>query len=217
MRRLYSCRMNEHPEIFYRIQQELKDLPGEAAHFEMYPKRGISSEELKDAVDYKKSAVLALMYEDAGTKMILTQRHEYKGKHSGQISFPGGKMEDEDESIMQTALRETQEEIGVHPKDIEILGSLTDVYIPVSRFLVHPFIGYHKTVPKLKREEKEVKEIFSFDIEDLLLEDTLQKRDIKAADGLTLKNVPCFILENKIVWGATALMLNEIKVLLKRI
>ncbi|MEZ4923377.1 MAG: CoA pyrophosphatase [Crocinitomicaceae bacterium] len=208
--------MKQHPDIFYRIQQELENLPGEAAHYEMYPKRGISSEELKNAVNYKTSAVLALMYEDNGTHMILTQRHEYDGKHSGQVSFPGGKMEKEDESILFTALRETQEEIGVHPDDIEILGKLTDVYIPVSKFLVHPFIGYHTSIPDLKREEKEVKEIFTFNIEELLWEDTLQYRDIRSPEGMTFKNVPCFILYDKVVWGATALMLNEIKTLLKR-
>lgn len=209
--------MKAHPEIFRLIQQELEDLPGEAAHYEMYPKRGISSERLKHATTYKTSAVLGLMYEDSGTKMVLTQRHEYNGKHSGQVSFPGGKMEDEDESIIHTALRETHEEIGVNPDEIEVLGKLTDVYIPVSKFLVHPFIGYHKDVPQFTAEEKEVKEIISFDINDLLKDETLQLKDIKNPGGLVLKNVPCFIINDKIVWGATALMLNEFKAVLKRL
>jgi 8-oxo-dGTP pyrophosphatase MutT (NUDIX family) len=209
--------MTEHPEIFQLIKEELSDLPGEMAHKEMYPLRKVSSSSLVDVKTYKTSAVIALMYEDHGTKMVLTQRNEYKGKHSGQISFPGGKMEAEDESILHTALRETHEEIGVPPSEIEILGKLTDVYIPVSQFLVHPFLGYHSSLPQFTAEEKEVKEIFSFDINDLLKESTLQQRNIKAADGLILKNIPCFILQDKIVWGATALMLNEFKELIKRL
>jgi 8-oxo-dGTP pyrophosphatase MutT (NUDIX family) len=209
--------MIEHPELYQRILNELSDLPGEEAHYEMYPKRGSSSRHLKNAANYKTSAVLALMYEDQGTKMVLTQRHTYNGKHSGQISFPGGKMEAEDESIIHTALRETHEEIGVHPNKVEVLGKLTDVYIPVSRFLVHPFVGYHKEVPLFTAEEKEVKEIFSFDIDELLRDETLQLRDIKTDAGMVLKNVPCFIINGKIVWGATALMLNEFKTLLRRL
>ena len=202
--------------IYEKIQYALNDLPGETAHVEMFPRRRVASEELKSVTEYKTSAVLALMYEDNGPKMILTQRHDYKGKHGGQISFPGGKMEDIDDNTIQTALRETQEEIGVDPSEIDVYGKLTDVYIPVSKFLVHPYIGFYKGTPEFIMEEREVKEIITFDLEELLNETTLQKRDIKMANGIVIKDIPCFIINDKIVWGATALVLNEIRLMLSK-
>ena len=205
------------PSSFYdKIKKGLIDLPGEAAHAEMFPLRAVASEELKTATDYRTSAVLALLFEDQGTKMVLTQRHNYKGTHGGQVSFPGGKMEEIDESTIHTALRETHEEIGVSPNNINVLGKLTDVYIPVSKFLVHPFIGIHEGSPTFELSEREVKEIITFDLELLTQDAIVQKRDIKTSSGMVLKNVPCFIIGDKIVWGATALMLNEIRQILIR-
>ena len=119
------------------------------------------------------------MYEDDGPKMILTQRHDYQGKHGGQISFPGGKMEDVDDDTIQTALRETHEEIGIDPAEIQVLGKLTDVYIPVSKFLVHPYIGIIVRIPDFTLQEREVKEVITFDLESLIDDAILQKRNIK--------------------------------------
>lgn len=206
--------MKQYNTIYEKIQYALNDLPGESAHVEMFPRRRVASEEIKSVDDYRVSAVLALMYEENGTKMILTQRHNYKGNHSGQISFPGGKMEEMDADTIQTALRETQEEIGIDPSDIDVYGKLTDVYIPISKFLVHPYIGFYRGSPEFILEEREVKEIITFDLEELLKEVTLQKRDIKTTNGLVLKDIPCFIIEDRIVWGATALVLNEIRIML---
>ena len=208
--------MKQWTSIYEKIQYALNDLPGESAHIEMFPRRRVASEEINSVTDYKTSAVLALMYEDNGPKMILTQRHDYKGTHGGQISFPGGKMEDVDSDTIQTALRETHEEIGIHPKDIEVYGKLTDVYIPVSKFLVHPYIGFYNGDPDFIPEEREVKEVITFHLEQLMDDSILQKRNIKTGSGLVLKDIPCFIIDDRIVWGATALMLNEIRLMLNR-
>ena len=202
--------------IYRKIQDALDDLPGTAAHLEMYPGRKVMPDALKEVTDYRTSAVLALLYEHHGTKIVLTQRQNYRGKHGGQISFPGGKMEQFDQSTLQTALRETHEEIGVKPEEVEVIGKLTDVYIPVSRFLVHPYIGYHQDVPSFKPSEYEVKEVISFDVDQLLDEQNLSHKNIKTSEGLIIKDIPCFILNGRVVWGATALMLNEIKAILKR-
>ncbi|MBD3636786.1 MAG: CoA pyrophosphatase [Crocinitomicaceae bacterium] len=208
--------MKQLPTIYKKIQYALNDLPGEVAHKEMFPTRRVASEELKTAENYRISAVLALFYEEKSkTKLILTQRNDYKGSHGGQISFPGGKMEDWDDNTIATALRETHEEIGIPPSDIDVLGKLTDVYIPVSKFLVHPYIGFHQNVPEFVLSTREVKEVIPFDLELLLDESTLQKRPIKLSNGMILKDIPCFIIDDRIVWGATALMLNEIKIMLK--
>ena len=207
--------MKQWNTIYEKIQYALNDLPGESAHIEMFPRRRVASEEIKSVKDYRVSAVLALLYEDNGPQLILIQRPPYKGTHGGQISFPGGKMEDIDNDTVQTALRETQEEIGIDPSRIEIYGKLTDVYIPVSKFLVHPYIGFHDGKPEFVLEEREVSEVITFDLEDILNDSILQKRNIKTAGGIMLKDIPCFIIDDRVIWGATALMLNEIRLMLK--
>lgn len=206
--------MKQLTTIYEKIRNALNDLPGDFAHREMFPRRRVASEEIKAVKDYRISAVLALIFEDNGAKMILTQRHDYKGSHGGQISFPGGKMEPIDENTIQTALRETYEEIGIDPSDIHVLGKLTDVYIPVSRFIVHPYIGLLNKAPHFTIQQREVKEVITFELDDLLNDTIRQSRNIKTADGIILKDIPCFIIQDRIVWGATALMLNEIRLML---
>jgi 8-oxo-dGTP pyrophosphatase MutT (NUDIX family) len=121
----------------------------------------------------RKGAVLALFFEEENKiKLPLILRAEYKGVHSGQVAFPGGKFEDTDEDLKQTAIREAEEEIGISSFDVEIIGSLTEVYIPPSNFLVHPFVGITKTVPAFIPHESEVKEIFTIDV-DTLMDDSI--------------------------------------------
>jgi len=208
--------MQQFPSIYKKIQHALNDLPADLAHKEMYPSRKTIQEVDLNKVSYKTSSVLVLFFEMAGElQLILTQRNEYKGKHSGQISFPGGKKEDTDKSIEFTALRETEEEIGLSTKNIDIIGKLSDVYIPVSNFLVHPFIAFHQGQPDFKANY-EVKEVITFNVELLLKSETLSTTDIKMAEGYSMKDIPCFIIEGKIVWGATAIILNEVRHILMK-
>lgn len=209
--------MKQLTSIYEKIQYALNDLPGDFAHKEMYPTRKTVDEIDLAQTNYRTSSVLVLLFQESKSiKAVLTQRQNYKGTHGGQISFPGGKKENQDPDIIATALRESEEEIGLDPKSVQIIGKLTDVYIPVSNFLVHPFVGYCHERPQFRRSEYEVKEIICFNILDLLKDETKAFRDIKTADGYKLKDIPCFILEDKIVWGATSLILNEIKHILKR-
>lgn len=209
--------MKQLTTIYEKILYALNDLPGEFAHQEMYPLRKTISQLDLTATNYRTSAVLVLLFiESKSIKIVLTQRQIYKGSHGGQISFPGGKKEEQDENNIATALRETQEEIGVDPKSVEIIGKLTDVYIPVSNFLVHPYIGYCEERPKFILNHYEVKEIICFQLRELLNDDSKTTRDLKTIDGLKLKDIPCFLLEDKIVWGATALILNELKHILNK-
>lgn len=204
--------MKQLSTIYEKIQYALNDLPGDLAHKEMYPLRKTIGQIDLDSIEFRTSAVLVLLFQEAQSiKVVLTQRQDYKGTHGGQISFPGGKQEPQDQDILATALRESNEEIGLDPKSVEIIGKLSDVYIPVSKFIVHPFIGYCVSKPSFIRSEYEVKEIICFELNDLMLEGIKTKRDIKTSEGLVLKNIPCFILEEKIVWGATSLILNEIR------
>jgi 8-oxo-dGTP pyrophosphatase MutT (NUDIX family) len=198
--------------------EELKSIPlgGLEAQFKLAPKLrlGYDSEKIK-ANNPKKAAVLALFYpnEKEEATFLLTQRASYKGTHSAQISFPGGKIEERDLNLSETALRETFEEVGVLQSEINIIREITDVYIPPSNFLATPFIGYANSRPTFNINEEVQTTI------EVLVSDLLNDRNL---DTITMNTsymdnipVPCFKLNNYIVWGATGMMLSEIKEMLK--
>jgi 8-oxo-dGTP pyrophosphatase MutT (NUDIX family) len=163
----------------------------------------------------KRSAVLILLYPDKNEiKIPLILRPPYDGTHGGQMSFPGGKVELEDESLIRTALREAQEEIGIKAIDVHVLGKLTEIYIPPSNFLVLPVIGYLNYTPDFYPDAKEVEEIVNVSIEEMQNEAVIEIREI-----VTKKfkfKTQCYVLQEKIVWGATALMVAELNEILKR-
>ena len=142
------------------------NLPGIEAHKTMLPEgRTISPNYLDNIKSYKKSAVFALLFqEENNINLLLTQRHEYNGKHSGQISFPGGKKEELDENLLMTAYRETYEEVGLNEDSIELITALSPLYIPVSNFFVQPYLGFVSNFPKLILNQREVKSIVKFPI-----------------------------------------------------
>jgi len=190
----------------------LNNLPGEKSHVEMIPFRLPSSNyDAKDS-GAKKSAVMCLFFERNNEfHGLLMERTEDGGVHSGQISFPGGKMDLEDLNLKETALRETYEEIGIPNSLIDVLGKLTEVYIPVSNFLVQPYFGLICNDFELSLSKDEVKTVFSFPIHELIQPENKQVHTIKNHKGINVDNIPCFVLNERIVWGATALILNEIK------
>lgn len=199
--------------------EELKNKPlgGLASQFKLAPNlRTQFSQELIDSKNPKKAAVLALFYPDKNnaTRFLLTQRANYKGKHSAQVSFPGGKIDKEDINLKETALRETHEEVGVISENIKIIRQLSDSYIPPSNFLVAPFIGIAKKQPLFK-PNYEVAGIIEVLMSDLLDENNLSAIEMETS---YMKNitVPCFKLNGYIIWGATAMMLSEIKDLFKQ-
>tara|TARA_R110001592_G_scaffold61993_7_gene189439 strand:- start:2583 stop:3215 length:633 start_codon:yes stop_codon:yes gene_type:complete len=195
-------------------EQLMADLPGKLAHEEAAPYRKVDYDTL-DLNAVKKSGVLILFYKKEGeTHLVLIQRPIYKGTHSGQIAFPGGKVEESDKDIIHTALREANEEVGVEMDDVEVLGKLSDVYIPVSNFLVTPVVGVINYAPTFIPELREVAEIVELRIGHLIQVEKLRLANIKLSNGLVMK-VPTFELNQKIIWGATALMLNELRYLLK--
>lgn len=191
-------------------------LGGLSAQFKMAPKLRLQYNQNKIAANNpRKAAVLALFYPNSEneTCFLLTKRASYKGTHSAQISFPGGKIEKSDTSLQETALRETQEEVGVVPASVEIIRELTDVYIPPSNFLATPFMGFVAERPNfiLNHEVENKIEVLLSD----LLDDTNVTTVVLETSYMKKIEVPCFKMNHHIVWGATGMMLSEIKELLK--
>ncbi len=195
---------------------KIEKLGGLKAQFKMAPKLRLKYDQAKIATSTaKKAAVLVLFYPNIKneTCFLLTKRASYKGIHSAQISFPGGKTEKSDTNLKKTALRETQEEVGVQSSSVEIIREITDVYIPPSNFLATPFLGAVGKKPDFILNHEVEKEI------EVLLSDLLNDESMTTVNMNTsyMNNidVPCFKLNDHIVWGATAMMLSEIKELLK--
>jgi 8-oxo-dGTP pyrophosphatase MutT (NUDIX family) len=193
-----------------------KGLPGESAHAAMSPiDRKKINWDTTDAI--RESAVAIVLFEKNDLPhCLLIQRTEYEGKHSGQMSFPGGKKDPEDIDLEYTARRECFEEIGIPVEKGTLLGELTSVFIPVSSFIVRPFLFFHDEIVELVPNEREVAEIVSFQLSDLIKENVISTMEIPLTNGTYLKEVPYFDLEGKKVWGATALILNEMRELLLR-
>jgi len=165
----------------------------------------------------KSAAVLALFYPDKfhNTTFLLTLRASYKGVHADQISFPGGKMEKNDTDMAFTALRETHEETGINQKDVKLIRQITNTYIPPSNFLVHTFMGTVPFKPEFKINH-EVEKILEISLSELLNDSSLTTKRMSASYMHEI-DIPCFQLNNHIVWGATAMILSEIKDLLNSI
>lgn len=205
-------------DLINKLKQKLKEnLPGQAVQYEMAPvNRYMLDQEFLEA-HHKLSAVLLLLcFENDRVFIPLTQRYSYAGAHSGQISLPGGKYDQEDGSLENTALRECFEEIGLK-ENIELTGGLSKLYIPVSNFMVQPFVGiYLEESPIMLPHEREVKQILKLYIDDLLDDTLIRKGTVLISDERKIK-APYFEIEGLQVWGATAMILNEFKAVLKSI
>ena len=211
--------MSKH--FLHRIKEEIrKGIPGESSHLKMSPINRISLKNkiLLDA-NVKESAVAVILHINSENmiEFLLIQRSTYDGKHSGQFAFPGGKRDFSDLSLEHTARREAFEEVGIQLLENNYIGELTEVYIPISNFSVLPIIYFHESLPKLTPNEREVAEIFSIKLSDLLNEESISTMRIKFSNGIIQSNIPCFKLNQQEVWGATALILNELRDLILRI
>lgn len=166
---------------------------------------------LQENKNPKLSAVLILIYDKEGEwHFPLMKRSDY-GPHKGQISLPGGKKENSDHNLQETALRETNEELGIDLNQVKVIGQLNDVYIPPSKFLVTPFVGiFQNTSIVFNPSEDEVQELIEVPLSSLLTEKNFKQGSVPIAPNLNVKT-KYFHLKNHIVWGATAIILNEFK------
>ena len=165
----------------------------------------------------RESAVLALLYPRSGVLFtLLMLRPTYQGVHSGQVSFPGGRREPDDASLEHTALREFAEETGALDTRIEIIGRLSPVYIPPSRSLVSPYLGFSPSLGALRPDPREVELLIETPVHELLRSDILKHREqFIQVMGRTV-NIPYFDIQGHVVWGATAMMIAELRELLLR-
>ncbi|MTI32243.1 CoA pyrophosphatase [Cytophagales bacterium RKSG123] len=165
----------------------------------------------------RRGGVLLLLYpEQEKIFFPLMLRPSYPGVHSDQVSLPGGKVEKYDKNLIQTALRETHEEIGVDPSQVTILGELTDLYIPASNFLVRPVVGFARHSLSFQPDPKEVKKIIKATLIDLLDDSKMKQTQLELTNKLIL-DTPYFDVKQHVVWGATAMILSEFKTIVKEI
>lgn len=205
-------------DLFLSNIPKLSELPlgGTDSQFKMAPAlRNLYDEKKIAELNPKIAAVLVLFYpnQQNETMILLTKRAVYNGTHSSQISFPGGKHEYADILMKTTALRETNEEVGINKDDVKLFRTITRVFIPPSNFNVTPFLGYLKYAPFFFTND-EVEGIIEVKLSDLLDTNNLKSTILNTSYAKNIE-VPCYYLNNEIVWGATAMILSEIHDLIK--
>ncbi|GCC51527.1 CoA pyrophosphatase [Chryseotalea sanaruensis] len=192
-------------------------LPGVLAHEPLRARpNGSIIPDFTHKLPPKPGSVLILLYEENGNiKFPLIKRPQYLGAHSGQVSLPGGKAE-AGETIIETALREGEEEIGIHASQVKVIGQLSEFFVMPSNFMVTPVIGFLEGSPQFKADPYEVERILQADMQDLLRTDAIREKEILAAGRFQMW-APHFEVEHEIVWGATAMMLNEFRMVIEDI
>jgi 8-oxo-dGTP pyrophosphatase MutT (NUDIX family) len=196
------------------------ELPGLEAQNKLAPILRI--EELKK-LDFttrvqNKAGVMAVFYPDLQriAHLVLILRKTYRGVHSNQVGFPGGRVEDTDKDLMHTALRETEEEVGIPQDEVKVIKKLTKLYIPPSDFWVHPFVGIIERTPEFIKQESEVEQVLEIDLDEFMDDMSLITKKLSTSYATEIE-VPAFFLGGNVVWGATAMMLSELKELLKKV
>lgn len=197
------------PTLAPRLAERLEGpLPGHEAHLTMAPRYPARRTDLSvDGRDCRTAGVLVLLLpHDGDPAVVLTVRREHLPDHAGQISFPGGQREG-DESLLDAALREAEEEVALPPASVRVLGRLTPLYIPPSNFCVHPFVGRTEGAPELRPTDEEVEQVLRVPLAHLL--DPATRTTEPRRLGGTDVEVPYYDVAGHTVWGATAMMLAE--------
>ncbi|MEZ5106430.1 MAG: CoA pyrophosphatase [Draconibacterium sp.] len=182
-----------------------KQLPGSVSHQKVLPRNRslIAPDEMKGKVKHS-SVLLLLFITNNELTACLIKRPLHMKFHPGQIALPGGRVE-KNETELETAFRETFEEIGIEQEKIEILGSLSDLYVEVSQFMIHPFVGWLREKPSFKINHNEVEKIILFPLKNF--KSVFDEVEIETVRGKL--NVPCIKFNGEVIWGATAMLLSE--------
>ena len=198
-----------------KLEKELlKGLPGKSAQERMSPTVRFTGFMLPDKTKAKSSGVLILLYpKNSGVATVFIERTAF-GPHGGQISLPGGKKEKNDSSLIATALRETSEELGIDVSSIHVLGELSSLYVPNSNFNIFPVVAYQDIIPKMSKEDKEVKSIIEIGLSELFHPDNKGvKSFIKSGYNI---EAPYYNANGHVIWGATAMIMSELEVVLNK-
>jgi len=209
----------EFNEFVENVRRELNnELPGEEAQLLMSPlNRATQKQALKLIPNPTPSAILILLYPlNNIPHTILMVRNSYNGHHSGQVSFPGGKVEASDQNLSQTALREFEEEMGVNTEKVEIIGELSSLIIPPSGFKVSPFIGVARSSIYPKPDKIEVAETIESSIKYLFDAGNKSVQIVHSSAANTKLKAPAYLINGNVIWGATAMILSELESLCKR-
>ncbi len=209
----------EHPWLsIIRSSLHEGELPGEKAHFRLSAYERPKADRARKSRIYKESAVLLLLYpSDPGNlHTLFIQRAGGRKVHSSQIAFPGGKRDHDDPDLQSTALREAKEEVGVDPGQVQLLGPLTEIFIPPSGYLVAPYVGWIAHRPSFLPEPSEVKAILEAPIERFIGPEAIGTRKVRAGKGGVRLTVPAYEWQGHPIWGATAMMLSELTMLLEQ-
>lgn len=199
-------------EFIGKLQERLSQpLPGEEAQMKMASqfRRARILEELDKSKARLGSVLISIYPHQDEIYTVLMKRPSYKGVHSGQVSFPGGKHEDGDDDLFETALREAHEEVGIVPDNVRVIGALSELYIPPSNFLVLPVVGTIEKRPDLIPDIHEVETIIETPIKHFFGKNTLREGEIPVGDGYRIKS-PYFEIQGHVVWGATAMIISEL-------
>lgn len=196
------------------IRQKLSQtLPGLSSHLKLAPDN--RTEEialyLNSKTEAKKSAVMILLFhENEKLKVVFIRRGMYVGIHAGQIAFPGGRYEEFDQQVENTAFREIEEEIGIQRHEIEILGRLTDIYVPPSNFLISIFVGYIAKKPNYIIDEREVAEVIEVDFDVFFTEGIIAQKAFQIPTTIETVQAMYYKLPNADLWGASAMVMTEL-------
>jgi 8-oxo-dGTP pyrophosphatase MutT (NUDIX family) len=200
-----------------KLRNEIqKGLPGTEVQWQMASSdRMVRNFPKVPGKDARVAAVLILLYPDHGSIFtIFMQRHDYEGIHGGQISFPGGKKEQSDKDVIHTAIREANEETGVDPSKISVIGTLTPLFIPVSNMIVTPVVGWIKEKPVFNHQVEEVAFLIDSDLKTLLDPSIVKIKPFEIRGELI--KVKYFDYKGNMIWGATAMILHELLTLIRR-
>ena len=194
----------------------LHDLPGVDAHLRLAPEIRINDLKIpKHPTNAMESAVLIILYPNNGhLKTVVILRNEYNGVHSGQISLPGGKTEKSDIDFKFTALREAQEEIGIIPSELEIIGQLSRFYVIPSNFIIYPFVAFCTQRPLFHPDPLEVQKIIEIDVFNEISYDKIVTKTLSFKDRVQI-DAPGFAVSGEFMWGATAMIFSELLHVLK--
>lgn len=197
-----------------QIKEKLSGkLPGAKAHLGLAPlsRKAALEKEIIPPATAQKSAVMILFFEKAEKlHVIYIRRSMYVGIHAAQIAFPGGRYDETDLDLQETAFREIEEEIGIHRSKIELLGKISPIYVPPSNFLISVFVGFLHETPVYLPDEREVGEIIELDVDELLLPNAVQEKSFYIPSSGETVTAPCFATSKCDIWGASAMVTNEL-------